>query len=218
MGLACALLTEQLMNQVNETATAVDVSDTFASKFRAGIFNPVARHLRQDLVEDRMAEGIGMAFEQYLTRAVRGRVMPDAVLVRACHLRAIDLGRRLAGANGAQPKRDVFDERNYKSGKVEVLHLDGLFGDEDDERTFLGFAEPEVPDPARWLASAVDLERWVAGLGDQDRLMLALRQGGHTLTEIGTTMGRSPSFVFGRLHELGRELAERAGLAGRYAR
>jgi predicted RNA polymerase sigma factor len=204
------------MNQVNETALAVDVSDAFAAKVRAGMFAPVARHLREDLMEDRLAEGIGMAFEQYVTGAAEGRVMPDALLVRACHLRAIDLTRRLAGADGAQPKKDVYDERAFKEGHVDLLRLDGV-SDEGDG-TLIGFAEPEVPNPARKLASAVDLERWVSGLGSEDRLMLALRQGGHTLTEIGTSIGRSTSFVFGRLHELGRELAERAGLERGYER
>jgi hypothetical protein len=166
-------------------------------------------------VEDRLAEGIGMAFEQYVIRAAEGRSMPDALLVRACHMRAMDLGRRLAGADGAQPKKDVYDERNFKEGHVELLRLDGVYEDGDGP-AFIGFGEPEVPNPARRLASAVDLERWVAGLGDQDRLMLALRQGGHTLTEIGTTLGRSTSLVFGRLRELGRQLAERAGLESRY--
>jgi hypothetical protein len=206
---------EQLMNPMNEAA--VDVSNAFAAKVRAGIFAPVARHLREDLVDDRLAEGIGMAFEIYARKAAAGHAIDDALLVRACHLRAIDLSRRLAGADGAQPKKDVFDERNFKEGHVELLRLDGVF-DQGDGVSFVGFAEPEVPNPARRLASAVDLERWVAGLGDQDRLMLALRQGGHTLTEIGTTIGRSTSFVFGRLHELGRELAERAGLEGGYER
>jgi hypothetical protein len=197
---------EQLMNITHDAA---DVSRAFAEKVRAGIFRPIARHLREDLVEDRMAEGIGMAFEQYINRAAEGRLMPDAVLVRACHVRAIDLGRRLAGADGAQPKKDVYDERAFREGHVELLRLDGL---DEGEGTFLGFAEPEVPNPARKLASAVDLEKWIRGLGDQDRLMLALRQGGHTLTEIGIMVGRSTSFVFARLNELGRELAERAGL------
>jgi hypothetical protein len=189
------------------------VSNAFAAKVRAGMFNPVARHLREDLVEDRLAEGIGMAFEQYINRAAEGRLMPDALLVRACHLRAIDLGRRLAGADGAQPKKDVYDDRAFKEGHVELLRLDGL---DEGEGTFLGFAEPEVPNPARKLVSALDLEKWIDGLGDQDRLMLALRQGGHTLTEIGIMVGRSTSFVFTRLNELGRELAERAGLESGY--
>jgi hypothetical protein len=44
-------------------------------------------------------------------------------------------------------------------------------------------------------------------LAAEDRRMLALRQEGHTLKEIGTALGRSPSFAFERLHELGRERA-----------
>jgi hypothetical protein len=101
-------------------------------------------------VEDRLAEGIGMAFEQYVTRAAEGLVMPDAVLVRACHLRAIDLTRRLAAADGAQPKKDVYDERNFKDGHVELLRLEGV--SDEGEGAFVGFAEPEVPNPARRLA------------------------------------------------------------------
>jgi hypothetical protein len=50
--------------------------------------------------------------------------MRDALLVETCHLRAIDLGRRLAGSGGSQPKRDVMDERNHKAGRVEVRHLE----------------------------------------------------------------------------------------------
>ena len=76
--------------------------------------------------------------------------MPDAVLVRACHLRAIDLTRRLAAADGAQPKKDVYDERNFKDGHVELLRLEGV--SDEGEGAFVGFAEPEVPNPARRLA------------------------------------------------------------------
>jgi hypothetical protein len=41
-------------------------------------------------------------------------------------------------------------------------------------------------------------------------------QGGHTLTEIAIMVGRSTSFVFARLNEPGRELAERTGLESGY--
>ena len=200
------------MNQSNETALAVDVKQSFADKVARGIFNPVARHLREDLVEDRLAEGIGMAFEQYANRAARGEVMNDAVLVLACHMRAIDMGRRLAGAYGGQPKRDVYDERNYKNGAVEVLRLDGLLEDHDDEGTALGIAEADVANPARRLVSAIDLEAWLSSLPAEDRLLLALRQAGHKLEEIAEVTGGRASPICQRLRELGRELAERAGI------
>jgi DNA-directed RNA polymerase specialized sigma24 family protein len=207
----CALLTESHMNHNNEAATA-DVKQSFAEKVARGIFRPVARHLREDLVEDRLAEGIGMAFEQYVSRAARGEVMNDAVLVMACHMRAIDMGRRLAGAYGAQPKRDVLDERNYKDGTVEVLRLDGLLEDEDDEGAALGIADADVRNPVRRLVSALDLERWLSSLASEDRLLLALRQAGHTLEEIAEVTGRGITTVCHRLRELGQELAERAGI------
>jgi len=200
------------MNEMNVAATAVDVKHEFADKVRRGIFSPVARHLREDLVEDRLAEGVGMAFEQYVRSAARGRPMPDALLVQACHLRAIDLPRRLAGAQGARPRGDVYDERNYLEGRVEVLRLDGLLDDGDEEQGLFGLARLDAANPARDLASAVDLERWIGRLGPEDRMMLALRQCGHTLGGIGVALGMSTSAVFKRLRDLGQELAEVAGV------
>jgi DNA-directed RNA polymerase specialized sigma24 family protein len=140
--------------------------------------------------------------------------MEDALLVRACHMRAIDLGRRLAGAQGARPRSDVYDERNYNAGRVEVLRLDGLrdWDDGDQEQALFGWAEPDAISPARMLASAVDLERWLGQLDPADRLLLALRQAGHTQGGIGAAMGRSTSAVFKRLRELGQELAKVAGV------
>jgi hypothetical protein len=202
------------MNTTMMPAAAADVRREFARKVEKKMFAPVARHLREDLVEDRLAEGIGMAFEQYMHSVAEGRPMEDALLVRACHMRAIDLGRRLAGAQGARPRSDVYDERNYNAGRVEVLRLDGLrdWDDGDQEQALFGWAEPDAISPARMLASAVDLERWLGQLAPEDRLLLALRQAGHTLEGIGAAMGRSTSAVFKRLRELGEQLAEVAGV------
>ena len=104
------------MNHMNETP--VDVKRSFALKVARGMFQPIARHLRQDIAEDRLAEGIAMTFELYAKNAAEGRVIPDAVLVQACHMRAIDLSRRVAGSQGGQPKRDAYDPRNYTDGKL----------------------------------------------------------------------------------------------------
>jgi hypothetical protein len=197
------------MNTMMRAASAVDVKHMFADKVRRGIFRPVARHLREDLVEDRLAEGIGMAFEQYMHSVAECRPMPDAVLVRACQLRAIDVGRRLAGTSGARPRSDVYDERNYNDGRVELLRLDGLLDDGDEQQGLVGWAELEAQNPAKKLASAVDLERWLGRLTQEDRMMLALRQAGHTLGGIAAAIGRSTSAVFKRLRQLGVELGIR---------
>jgi len=41
--------------------TVVDVKREFAAKVARGMFQPVARHLRTDIAEDRLAEDIAMA-------------------------------------------------------------------------------------------------------------------------------------------------------------
>ncbi len=76
----------------------------------------------------------------------------------------------------------------------------------------LGFDEPGTPHPARRLASAMDLERWLLSLHAEDRLVLALRQAGSTLQEIGTACGKSINWARHRLLSLGCELAKRAGV------
>jgi len=199
------------MNQMNETAIAVDVKRSFAAKVARGMFQPVARHLRSDIQEDRLAEGIAMAFELYAKSVADGHPVNDAILVHRCHMRAIDLSRRVAGAAGAHPKRDVYDERNYTASHVELLSLSVGFEDREGQAT-LGFAEPGVPSPARRFASAMDLERWLSSLVAEDRLLLALRQAGHTLTEMSEVVGCSVTTVRRRLLQLGYELAERAGV------
>jgi len=198
------------MDDTNETGTMVDVQRTFAAKVRRGMFNPVARHLRTDIAEDRLAEGIAMTFELYKTSVERGDPLPDALLVHACHMRAIDLSRRVAGSQGAHPKRDAYDPRNFTDGKLELLSLDAGCEDMEGQST-LGFDEPGTPHPARRLASAVDLEAWLLSLDAEDRLVLALRQAGDTLEEVGQACGKSINWARHRLLRLGYELAERAG-------
>jgi hypothetical protein len=165
---------------------------------------------REDIRDDRLAQGVGLTFELYLRNADRGVVIDDALLVHACHLRAIDLSRRLAGAAGSQPKKDVLDERNYTEGKIEVFYL-GLEAGEDDGG--IGHGASLTFNPTNYLLSAMSLQTWLSGLCERDRSLLALRQAGHTLVEIGLRLGASTSAVFARLRELGHELALRLGRA-----
>lgn len=92
----------------------------------------------------------------------------------------------------------MLDGRNGRDGSVELLRV------EPDDHAGIGYAVTKCP--ADKLASAMDLQRWLSGLSSPDRLMLALRQAGHTLAEIGVEIGASTSSVFSRLKELGLEL------------
>ena len=106
---------------------------------------------------------------------------------------------------------DVLDERNVGSRQVTVLHLDA-HADDSGCVALLGMADLETANPARRLISALDLERWLLSLTDEDRLLLALRQAGHTHDEIAETTGKGLTTVRVRLLALGRLLATHAGI------
>lgn len=140
--------------------------------------------------------------------------------MHACRLRATDPSRHYVPCEGSQRKRDVLDPRNFNEGNVEVLRFadivdkPGQHTTHDGEvPTGFGLAEPTAPNPARKLASAVDLTAWLDELPEQDQELLALRAEGYTLEETGNKTGISTSTVFGRCRRLGEELGERAGIS-----
>lgn len=189
----------------------------FDNKVRRGIFRPVARFLREDIQEERLQDAIAQTWRMYQHYALdKGVILVDAILVHSCRQRAVDLGRRFVGVEH-QPKCDVFDERNYHRGKVELVHVDGCFWDLEDAREtdgyLIGLAEELYRDPTSHILSAIDLEEWIASLRRRDQRLLVMKLEGFTLKEIATRLRLSISTVFNRGRELGKELAARAGVA-----
>jgi DNA-directed RNA polymerase specialized sigma24 family protein len=185
----------------------------FEEKVRRGIFRPMERFVRHDL-DDRRQEGLGQVWRTYQRNRELGKVLPDAVLAHAFRQRACDLGRQLVP--GGRQGKDPLNPRLYHLGKVELVRLDGLVGEdgeleaEGDRDLALGLAEALTADPSAVIASALDLDRWMRELPDEDRTLLAMRFAGHTLAEIAEAFGVSISRVFARLKLLGLALAERA--------
>lgn len=190
----------------------------FDKKVRHGIFNPVARRLAVDIAEERLQDAICQTFEMYRRYALeKGKVLPDAILVHYCRLRAVDPSRHFIRCDGSQRLRDVLDFRNFANGRVEVLRLDGVAQDDDELRQdgdsqLLGLVEAMSCSMERKLNSAIDLEAWLHGLDGDERQMLAARAAGYTLGETATVLGCCLSTVFARTKQLGDELAARAGV------
>lgn len=175
--------------------TEEEIRITFEEKVRRGIFRPVVRRIHGPDPEDRLAEAVGLVFEEYQRAARRGVLLEDAVLVHACRLRAMDPGRQLV--KGSQRRRDALDRRNQRDGRVEILHLD-------DELEALHH------DPTPDLIGAIDAMTWAAGLRASDRTMIAARLQGYSLREVAQAAGVSTTFAFTRLRALGTELARRS--------
>ena len=188
--------------------TTSEIRNAFNDKVRRGMFSPVARHLYVD-TEDRLQEGIALTWAWYSPAAQRGHAPDDALLVHHCHVRAMDLSRQLA-SDGTQRKRDALDPRNSLDGTLELFHLDSDGIEGVAPHGVVGFAEATSHNPTTRIVSAINLDRWLAELEEEDRSLLELRASGHTLNEIGQRLGLSTSAVFGRCKSLGLQLAEHA--------
>lgn len=194
--------------------THEQLTEQFTNLIAGGAFEPVRRHVSPVEQDDRMAEAIGQVWAMAARKAELGIKMDNALLVHAVKLRAIDHRRQLA--RGGQPRRDALHLANFIDGKVVVHRLDGLV-DDDGEFTREGdialqsmWLSATTTDPADALASAVDLQDWIAELGREDLELVAARFVGATLGEIANATGRSISVVFSKLKQLGGDLAERA--------
>lgn len=193
------------------------VQQQFSGLMRRRAFEPIRRFLTGSDADDRLSEGIAMAYEAALRKAAQGVQMDDALVVFAARLRAVEIRREFV--KGRQPRRDALNRANYTDGKTAVFHLDH-FDDETDGWCGEGdvaleaaWAAATSVDPADKLASAVDLDTWISGLASADQALLAGRLAGHSLQELSWRTDRSVSNVFQRLRQLGGDLAEHAGIA-----
>jgi hypothetical protein len=194
---------------MEETMTLESIRSSFDEKIRRGMFRPITRRLHADMAEDRSQEALTLVYEQYRRHAEQGHILDDALLVHAARLRAEDLGRQIVPCDGVARKTCVMDVRNYIEGKVEVLRLDKIVEDRG-EADFLGLAEVMANNPVRRIVSAIDLEAWLAGLSEDDQVLLSMRMAGYKLKPIAKTLGVSTSAAWARCRELGYALAERA--------
>jgi len=127
----------------------------------------------------------------------------------------VDLDRDFVPADGRCRRRDVYDPRAFRDGKVEVLRLDGVVPDgsrEPDRMLEISYAEAMALRPERKMNSAIDLESWVAAQTSLDQLILEKKMEGHTLEQIAFDLDLTTSKVFERAKKLGLELAARAGV------
>ena len=170
----------------------------FSAKIRKGIFNPVRRHLSTTANDnDRFEEGVAQTWRFYQDRKTQGIEPEDAILVTHCRRRATDMRRTLVGAGGRHRKCPL-DPRSFQKGKAELTAFDEI------GHAFVGNTSGEGD-----VVSALDLQRWLLQLTEQDRAIVAGRAAGMTLQEIAAQVRMSFSGVAGRLKKLGAELSQR---------
>jgi hypothetical protein len=190
--------------------------EQFTNLIERGAFDRLRRYVTTNDQDDRLAEAIGQVWAMASRKAALGIRMDNALVVHAVKLRAIDHRRHLA--RGGQPRRDALHFSNFVDGKVEIHRIDGLLDDdgnftrECDNVLQVAWLAATSLDPADQLASAIDIDAWLASLDDADRELLAGRMAGFSLQELASRSDRSITSVFQRLRDLGADLAAHAGI------
>jgi hypothetical protein len=192
-----------------------DINRKFECLVRKGVFRSVARFIRND-TEERLEEGIAQTFELYRQHALRGVELAVPVLVCVCRRRAVDLSRHLV--KGQHSLKDPLDPRAFHQSRVELVHLDGLpgedaelgpDGDRDLEATIF---DRETANRTSALISTISLGEWLEKLTNTDLMLVTRRLEGYTLTEISNEAGKSITVTCQRLRLLGQDLAQHAQL------
>jgi hypothetical protein len=198
------------------TEQHAELNRQFTQKVQRGIFNPVKRHLKiEHEAEDRFQDALCQTWWAFYRYAVeKGKILDDALLVHSCRQRAVDLDRNFVPADGRRAG-DVLDLRSFRDGRVVVHRVDVLDPSEALEGEApmeVGLAEAEAASPEKKLNSALDLQTWIGDLTFRDQALMRRKMEGYDTAQVAHEMGTPYLVIWKRVRELGRELAQRAGV------
>jgi DNA-directed RNA polymerase specialized sigma24 family protein len=185
----------------------------FTALIEQGVFRACERHVMNAYdAEERVQEGLGLTWKWYQQEIAKGH-QPDLALVRhACNRRTVDRSHRLDSGDRRHWTSDVYAKQGRHGVELRRLQLVDLEDDRVEQDPNLGLAEAGCQDPTEKLDSALDLEAWLKQLSARDRTLLAMKQAGCGLEEIGRKLKTTSSTAWKHGQELGTELAERAGV------
>jgi hypothetical protein len=188
----------------------IQLSEAFDAKVRGGIFRPIGRFLTRDPDggEERLQDGICATWDTYLRYGLRGKILDDPLLVHSCRLRAVDTSRHFVPGDGTRKNCDAMSQHAFRTGKVPAV----LSVDDTESTPHLLDNLYQARNPTRFIISRLDLERWIGGLAEEDRIILGARLAGEDLATTGRLIGVSAATACRRLRSLGLDLAEQAGV------
>jgi len=197
----------------DNTPSTVDARGRFQAIVASGALKACERHVAGAYDSDeRIAEGLAMTWDWYRKQIALGRD-PELALVRhCCKCRTVDRSHRLDSGDRRHWTSDVYAKQGRNGVELRRLQLVDLEDDRVEQDPNLGLAEPGCQDPTEKLDSAIDLEAWLKHLSARDRTLLAMKQAGYGLEEIGRKLKTTSSTAWKHGRELGAELAERAGI------
>ena len=150
-----------------------------------------------DLREELVAEGIGLAWQNYVSASRRGKHLTPSNLSWAAG-KAVSSGRRLGGSCSTDALAN--SHRGPDLGHL----LDKL--EEDGKGTYVLIADRRTRWPViEYVWPKMDMEMFRRSCSDRDRLLMGMKMRGLPQTQIADVLAITPARISQRLSELRRQ-------------
>ena len=158
-------------------------------------------------------------FQNLRSAAAKGKELSIGEQIKFMRRRAGELRagkRRYCGNNGGHLAKDVFNKNLFYKGEIELLRVhyeDEAGNDENPGNGRSKIAEfTSVKDVEAKCIFTLDLEVFLAGLSDVERVILLRKLEGFSINEIGEIVSLSRYSVTTRLKNIGRRYGEYSGI------
>jgi len=158
-------------------------------------------------------------FQNLQNASVKGKVLSIGEQIKFMRRRATELRsgkRRYFGNNGGHLAKDVFNKNLYYSGKLKLLkiHYEDESGNEENPNR--GRSEiaalTSIKDVEAGCIFNLDLEVFLAGMSEMERIILLKKLEGFSINEIGEIVNISRYSVTTKLKNIGRRYGEFSGI------
>jgi hypothetical protein len=154
-------------------------------------------------------------FQNLQSAAAKGKVLSIGEQIKFMRRRASELRsgtRRYFGNNGGHLAKDVFNKNLYYSGKLKLLkiHYEDESGNEENPNR--GRSEinvfTSIKDVEAHCIFNLDLEVFLTGLTETERIILLKKLEGFSINEIGVIVNISRYVVTSKLKNIGKKYLE----------
>jgi len=154
-------------------------------------------------------------FQNLQSAAAKGKVLSIGEQIKFMRRRAGELRsgtRRYFGNNGGHAQKDVFNKNLYYSGKIKLLKINYRDDSGNDENPNRGRSEiaafTSIKDVEAGCVFNLDMEIFLQGLSEMERIILLKKLEGFSINEISDLVNLSRYVVTAQLKNIGRRYGE----------
>jgi DNA-directed RNA polymerase specialized sigma24 family protein len=157
--------------------------------------------------EDKVQDLVILAYEEFLSKAERGKVMSLPLLIHFMKLRKPEVQIEMRGYSRTH-KTDVFNKRNYYEGKTELYSINSPISGEGEDT----FADciPNETNLEEELNATMEIEAKLSTLKEYEQTIVRMKLSGYDENEIARALSVQPHTIRNAVNSISNKLFEKA--------